>query len=106
MWIRNGLHHQGTFYRKVLFTNKKYDLKYKTLSDYWFNLHVYKTKESCNLIDVIISKCNSEGVSKSGDWSLYQEEVYLKTALSSAFFSPFFYIIAFMKFVSRKIIND
>jgi glycosyltransferase involved in cell wall biosynthesis len=106
MWIRNGLHHQGTFYRNTLFTNSKYCLKYKILSDYWFNLYLYKNKETCTLIDVLIAECNSDGVSKSGRWSIYQEEVQLKTDLSSPFFRPFFYSIAVVKFLSRKMVND
>lgn len=106
MWIRNGLHHQGTFYKKTLFKDKKYPLKYRTLSDYWFNLYLYKNKIPCKIIEITIAKCNSDGVSKTGSWSIYKEEVDLKTSLSSVFFSPFFYIIAYMKFLSRKTIND
>ena len=106
MWIRNSLHHQGTFYRKTIFSNKKYPLRYQILSDYWLNLHLYKSSENCILIDEIIAICTSEGVSKSGNWSLYQEEIDLKIDLSSLLFSPFFYIIAFLKFLSRKIVND
>lgn len=106
MWIRNGLHHQGTFYKRTLFANKKYNLKYKTLSDYWFNLYLYKNKEICEIKDEVIAKCNSDGVSKSGKWEIYQEEINLKTDLSSQFFRPLFYIIALLKFLSRKIVND
>jgi glycosyltransferase involved in cell wall biosynthesis len=106
MWIRNALHHQGTFYRKTLFLNKKYPLKYQILSDYWLNLGLYKSCENCRLIHETIAICTSEGVSKSGNWSLYQEEIDLKIDLSSFLFSPFFYIIAFIKFLSRKILND
>lgn len=106
MWIRNGLHHQGTFYKKTVFIDRKYSLKYKILSDYWLNLQLYKSKEACKITDLVISKCNSDGVSKAGHWSIYQEEVQLKTDLSSAFFRPFFYIIAMGKFLSRKIVND
>lgn len=106
MWIRNGLHHQATFYKRELFDSKKYDLKYTILSDYWFNLLLYTNKEKCKLIDLVIANCNSEGVSKSGSWSLYKEEIDLKVALSSKFFTPLFYIIAWTKFALRKNIND
>ncbi|MDD7914797.1 glycosyltransferase [Polaribacter sp. MSW5] len=106
MWIRNGLHHQGTFYKKVLFLNTKYPLKYKTLSDYWLNLILYKQNEKCFIIESTIAKCNSDGVSKSGNWNLYKEEVNLKTDLTSLLLKPIFYIVAFTKFLSRKIVND
>ena len=106
MWIRNGLHHQGTFYKKLLFLNTKYPLKYKTLSDYWLNLLLYKQNEKCLIIESTIAKCNSDGVSKSGNWNLYKEEVNLKTDLTSLLLKPIFYIVAFTKFLSRKIVND
>nr|WP_081816958.1 glycosyltransferase [Polaribacter sp. Hel_I_88] len=106
MWIRNGLHHQGTFYKKVLFKDIKYPLKYKILSDYWLNLYLYKSTISCKIINTIIANCNSDGVSKAGSWKIYKEEIDLKTDLSSVLFSPFFYSIAYIKFLSRKTIND
>lgn len=106
MWLRNGLHHQGTFYKKTLFLNTKYPLKYKTLSDYWLNLILYKQNEKCLIIETTIAKCNSDGVSKSGNWNLYKEEVNLKTDLTSLLLKPIFYIVAFTKFLSRKIVND
>jgi len=106
MWIRNGLHHQGTFYKKALFFEVKYNLEYSILSDYWFNLYLFKRKESCVLIDKKIAICTSNGVSKLGNWALYQQEINLKTALTSYLLKPFFYAIAFLKFLSRKIAND
>ena len=106
MWIRNGLHHQGTFYKRELFAKRKYSLKFNTLSDYWFNLCLFKQKKKCKIIDLIIAKCNSDGVSKSGNWSIYKEEINLKVDLSSSILKPFFYIIASLKFLSRKIVND
>lgn len=105
MWVRNGLHHQGTFYKNELFENKKYDLNYKTLADYWFNLYLFKSKEKCKIFDFIIAKCNSDGISKSGNWEMYREEINLKTNLSSVIYIPFFYTIAFFKFMSRKMVN-
>lgn len=105
MWISNGLHHQGTFYKKELFKKRRYNLNYKILSDYHFNLQLLKGRIKYEVLDTTIAKCNSDGVSKMGDWSIYQEEINLKTNLSSIFFRPFFYIIAFTKFLSRKIVN-
>lgn len=106
MWIRNGLHHQGTFYRKELFKDQLYDLRYKILSDYHFNLSLYLKSEKCKISKVVISKCNSEGVSKSGNWSIYQEEINLKTSLSFRCFYPIFYGIALTKFILRKIVEN
>ena len=105
MWVWNGLHHQGTFYKKELFLEVQYDLKFKTLSDYWLNIYFYKQQKKCKIIDICISNCNSDGVSKSGTWKLYQEEINLKIKESSLFLKPLFFVISFLKYFTRKIIN-
>lgn len=105
MWLMNGLHHQGTFYRSSLFLNNNYSLKYKILSDYWFNLRLFKNNLQCEIVDNVISICESDGISKEGNWNIYSEEISLKTELSSRFFRPIFFCVAFFKFLSRKIID-
>ncbi|KGL62790.1 putative slime polysaccharide biosynthesis glycosyl transferase, GT2 family [Polaribacter sp. Hel1_85] len=106
MWIRNGLHHQGTFYKKDLFKEQKYSLKYPIFSDYWFNILLFKKNSKCMLSDVLIAKCNSDGVSKIGDWISYKEEIRLKVALSSKILVPFFYMVILPKYFLRQIINS
>jgi putative colanic acid biosynthesis glycosyltransferase len=106
IWLTNGLHHQGTFYKKELFADNSYNVKYKTLADYYFNLQLFKNNTECKIIDKIIAKCDSNGISKKGNWKMYLEEVNLKSDLSLMIFKPFFYIIAFTKFLSRKVVND
>ena len=105
IWLRNSLHHQGTFYRKEVFLNDVYDLKYPVLSDYWLNLLLFKRKAKCFLTTLLIAKCSADGISKSGNWNTYKEEVALKINHSSVLFSPLFYTIVFVKFVLRKFIN-
>ena len=106
MWLTNGLHHQGVFYKNELFKNKKYNLQYKVLSDYHFNIQLLKNNELCKILEVIVAKCNSDGISKIGNWALYKEEINLKTHLSTPLLRPFFYFVAFIKFLSRKIVNN
>ena len=106
MWIRNGLHHQSTFYKKELFDSLIYQLKYSVLADYWLNLYLYKKGFTCKIINSVVAKCNSDGVSKSGDWSIYQEEIQLKIDLSSFAFKPFYYVIAKIKYLFRKSLNE
>jgi len=106
MWVRNGLHHQSTFYKREIFDTIKYDLKYPVLADYWLNLYLFKNDFSCKILDLPIAKCSSDGVSKSGDWTIYQEEINLKVDLSNKFLKPLFYIIAKTKYLFRKQLND
>ncbi len=102
-WIRNGLHHQGTFYKKQIFNNKKYSLEYPTFSDYCFNLNLYKNKINCFLLNDLIATCNSDGISKTGNWKNYKEEIKFKTELSSIMFKPVFYVLVAAKFFLRKL---
>ena len=105
MWIRNGLHHQATFYKKQLFKERLYQLKYQVLADYDFNLHAYKSKKQCLLLDHIIALCSAEGISKSGSKKMYREEFQLKVAQSSWIFGGFFWILTTLKYLLRKRMN-
>lgn len=102
MWIRNGLHHQGTFYNKKIFKARDYNLKYKIFSDYWLNLLLYKKDYSCKFLPFRVAICDSNGVSKQRSWRNYKEEINLKTALSSVVLKPFFYFLCLLKSLSSK----
>ena len=106
MWIRNGLHHQSTFYKKEIFETVKYNLKYPVLADYWLNLYLFKHGFSCKVVHAIFAKCSADGISKSGDWTIYEEEINLKIALSSKVLKPLFYCIAKIKYSFRKRLHD
>ena len=106
IWIRNGLHHQSTFYKKEIFETVKYNLKYPVLADYWLNLYLFKHGFSCKVVHAIFAKCSADGISKSGDWTIYEEEINLKIALSNKVLKPLFYCIAKIKYSFRKRLHD
>jgi hypothetical protein len=85
--------------------NKGYDLRYAILSDYAKNIEMYLQKIPYKIIEIPIAKCLSSGVSKTGKWSIYQEEIFIKTRASSIILYPFFYIMVGCKFFLRKIQN-
>lgn len=105
MWVRNGLHHQGTLYKKTLFKENLFDLNYKILADYAFNLNAYRKNIKCLKTDLIIAECSGKGVSKTGTWSLYKEEYSIKMKESALVFGIFHYLIITIKFFLRKRIN-
>lgn len=102
MWIRNGLHHQGTFYNKQIFENRYYNTNYQVLSDYWLNLLLYKKGYSCKILPLRIAVCDSNGISKQGLWKDYKEEIHLKKELSSVILQPFFYLVSLLKITFSK----
>lgn len=103
IWVRNSVHHQATFYKKSIFTNKKYSLNYKVLSDYAMNIFLYKRKLNYKITEILIAKCLSSGVSKKGEWNMYKEEAELKIEASSIVLYPVFYILSSCKFLIKKL---
>lgn len=102
MWIYNTVHHQGVFYKSEIFLNREYSLKYKILSDYKFNLNLFRSKIKYHTTKNIIAICMSNGLSKNYDWQLYKEEITIKTNQSTIFFKPFFYLVGLAKFLIKK----
>ena len=102
LWIKNTIHHQATFYQRVLFVDKQFNTSYKVLADYEFNLQLYKENKTVKIVSNCIAYCNSKGVSKNYNWSLYREEIKLKTNLSSKIYWPLFFVLAFLKYFFKK----
>ena len=102
IWIKNTLHHQAIFYRKTLFASQNYNTSYNLLADYAFNLTLYKKKIAIKIIDTIIAICGTDGLTKNNNWLLYKEEISLKTTESSILLRPFFFLIAYGKFLLKK----
>lgn len=105
MWVRNGLHHQGTFYKRSLFKDRLFNTSYNILADYAFNLMLFKSKEKCFVISKVIAKCSGNGISKSGTWQLYKEEFEMKMKSSLFFFVVIHYPIIVVKYFFRRLIN-
>lgn len=103
IWIKNCLPHQGMFYHHSIFNQNLYDISYKVLGDYAFNLSLWKKKVSVVIIDEIVANCGTEGLSKQYNYSIYEEEIKLKTKASSRLFMPLFFILAMSKFILKKI---
>lgn len=102
LWIKNTLHHQSLFYNRNIFTNFTYNTQYKVLADYDLNLKLFKVKPLTVKVNETIAICDVDGVSKNYNWSMYKEEIILKTKNSSIFCLPFFFLLGFIKFLIRK----
>lgn len=103
LWLKNTLPHQGIFYRRSLFDNKKYDLRYLILADYAFNLGLFKTKTKVEIVDEIITLCGTGGISKRYNVKLYKEEIKLKTEASSVWLKPFFIFLSGIKYTVKRL---
>ena len=103
LWIKNSVHHQAVFYKRDLFSNLKYEVKYKILADHAFNLKLFKNNIKVKTIDDIIALCGTDGQSKDYKWDLYNEEITLKISESSIMLKPFFVIIGLAKYLLKKL---
>ncbi len=102
LWLTNSVHHQGVFYRRAVFENTSYDLSYKILADYDFNLRLFKQGRQAKLSNELIAFCGANGLSKDYQWLMYKEEIRLKISQSSPLLGPFFYVLAFLKYLLKK----
>jgi glycosyltransferase involved in cell wall biosynthesis len=105
LWLKNSLHHQAVFFNKSLFENEKYDISYKVLADYDFNLKLFIKKIVVKKIDFIIATCDENGISKNYTWNLYQEEFRLKSNKGFLLFYPFFFLLTLYKFLLRRFLS-
>ncbi|MFI1770928.1 glycosyltransferase family 2 protein [Thalassobellus citreus] len=103
IWLRNTLHHQALFYHKSVFKQARFDIKYKILADYAFNIQLWKQQKPVLILDRVIAKCGTQGVSKQYDFNLYWEELILKTRSSSVILFPLFVILSMVKYSFKKI---
>lgn len=102
IWLKNTLHHQGMFYNKSIFTDQVFNKKYKILADYALNLKLWNLNTPVLIIDKIIAKCGTDGLSKQYNWALYKEEINLKTDASSIVFMPLYAILVFFKYCLKQ----
>lgn len=102
LWLTNSVHHQGVFYRRSVFETVRYNLDYKILADYDLNLKLFRQNKRAKLVTIVIALCGANGLSKRYDWSMYQEEIKLKSSQSSILLKPLFLFIAFLKYMLKK----
>jgi glycosyltransferase involved in cell wall biosynthesis len=103
IWIRNTLPHQGIFYHNSIFKEKCYDINYRVLGDYAFNLNLWKSQVPILISKNVIATCGTQGFSKKYNLALYKEEILLKTKASSFALMPVFTFLALAKFGLKKI---
>ncbi len=76
---RNFVHHQAAFYRRTLFTaHHGFDDRLQLQGDYDFNLRVLKSGIPFVALPVRVAACGSGGLSDSGRWANYHEEIIVR----------------------------
>lgn len=76
---RNFMHHQAAFYRRTLFEeNGGFDTSLAMMADYDFNLRLWKRGVRFTPIPLRIAACGTGGISDSGRWRGYREEMTVR----------------------------
>jgi glycosyltransferase involved in cell wall biosynthesis len=76
---RNFVHHQAAFYRRTLFEeNGGFDTSLAMMADFDFNLRLWERGVRFTPIPLRIAVCGTGGISDSGDWRSYREEMSVR----------------------------
>lgn len=82
---RNFLHHQSAFYRRSLFAEfGEFDTSLAVMADYEFNLRLWKSRVRFKPVKLRIAACGTRGLSDSGQWRGYREEITVRHRYAAA----------------------
>ena len=104
---RNFVHHQAAFYRRCLFAeNGAFDLTYALLADYEFNLRLWKNRVRFDPLLLRVSACASSGLSDSGNWRTYREEIAIRHRYFSAWNCLLWDTLSVVRYLRKKIVRS
>jgi putative colanic acid biosynthesis glycosyltransferase len=100
---RNFVHHQGAFYRRTLFAEHgNFDASLAVMGDYDFNLRLWKKKVTFTALPLRTTVCGAHGLSDSGEWRGYGEEITVRHRHFSALCCWLWDLGAVVRFIRKK----
>jgi putative colanic acid biosynthesis glycosyltransferase len=78
LYLKNRLHHQGAFYRRIALADWRYDRTLRAFADYELNLKLYLRKIRAVKVPTLIANCQVGGLSGRVVWSGWREEVAIR----------------------------
>jgi glycosyltransferase involved in cell wall biosynthesis len=104
---RNFVHHQATFYRRTLFAKHGgFDLSLRIQADYEHNLRLLRAGEPFASLPLRIAECGSGGISDSGRWANYQEEIIARHRHFPAWECWPWDVLAVIRYLRKKIVRS
>jgi putative colanic acid biosynthesis glycosyltransferase len=104
---RNFVHHQATFYRHVLFREKGgFDSTLAIMADYEFNLRLWVSGVRFDRVPLRIALCGKGGLSDSGGWRGYREEIAVRHRYFSAIRCVLWDILSVARFLRKKAVRS
>ena len=100
---RNFVHHQGALYRRSLFTEgNAFDVSLAIMADYDFNFRLWKGRVRFKPIPLRIAACGTGGLSDSGRWRGYREEIAIRHRYAAAWRCWFWDAISVVRWLRKK----
>lgn len=104
---RNFVHHQATFYRRSLFIeNGPFDASLAIMADYEFNLRLWKNRVRFKPIPLRIAACGVAGLSDSGRWRGYREEITVRHRYFPPIRCLFWDALSVVRYLRKKIVRQ
>ena len=105
--IRNFIHHQGAFYRRALFTESgDFETALAIMGDYELNLRIWKNHVRFKPIPLRIAACGTHGVSDSGGWRVYREEILVRHRYAKPWHCWFWDALSVVRFLRKKFLRS
>jgi len=101
--FRNFLHHQACFYHRSCFALGGYDESLRVQADYEFNLRQWHAGVRPVPMPVRVATCASGGLSDSGAWANYRDEIAARHRHFPAWQCWGWDAIAVARFLARKL---
>ncbi|WP_438480185.1 glycosyltransferase family 2 protein [Oleiharenicola lentus] len=104
---RNFAHHQATFYRRGLFLeNGDFQIGLRIAGDYEFNLRLVQRKIRFKSLRMRITACGRGGLSDSGIWPVYAEEILVRRLYFPAWRCWFWDAVSVARYLRKKIVRS
>ena len=103
---RNFVHHQGVFYRRSVFTEGgAFDPAFTIMGDYELNLRLWKDRVRFKPLPLRIAACGVHGLSDSGSWLGYREEIIVRHRYAPAWKCWWWDGLSCARFARKKILR-
>ncbi|HZP58952.1 MAG TPA: glycosyltransferase family 2 protein [Opitutaceae bacterium] len=103
---RNFAHHQATFYHCSLFNEAGgFDPSLAIMGDYDFNLRLWKKNVAFSSLPLRIAICGTSGLSDSGRWRGYAEEIRVRHRYFPAWKCWLWDALSIVRYVRKKTIR-
>ncbi len=104
---RNFVHHQAAFYRRSLFAESgDFEVSLAIMGDYELNLRLWKNHVRFKPITLRVSACGTKGLSDSGHWLGYAEEIRVRHRYFKPWRCWFWDALSVARFLRKKLLRS